>query len=56
MNGSTLLAHDLARGVRPIAGVDEVGSPAAPGRSLQRALFDLQRLAGNVPAAPVTTN
>jgi hypothetical protein len=37
MNGSTLLAHDLARGVRPIARVDEVGSPAALGGSLPRA-------------------
>ena len=46
MNDSALLAHDRARGVRLIAGVDEVGRACLAGPIMAAGvLFDLERLA-----------
>lgn len=46
MSSSTLLDHDLARGVRLIAGVDEVGRACLAGPIMAAGvLFDLERLA-----------
>jgi ribonuclease HII len=47
MSGSILLAHDLARGVRLIAGVDEVGAGGCWAGPIMATgvLFDLERLA-----------
>jgi ribonuclease HII len=45
VNHSALLAHDLARGVRLIAGVDEVGCACLAGPIVAAGvLFDLERL------------
>ena len=45
MSDSDLLAHDRARGVRLIAGVDEVGRACLAGPIMAAAvLFDLERL------------
>jgi ribonuclease HII len=45
MSDSALLAHDLARGVRLIAGVDEVGRACLAGPIVAAGvLFDLERL------------
>lgn len=47
MSDSALLAHDLARGVRLLAGADEVGRASLAGPIIAAAvLFDLERLAG----------
>jgi ribonuclease HII len=46
MSESPLLAHDLARGVRLLAGVDEVGRACIAGPIMAAGvLFDLERLA-----------
>jgi ribonuclease HII len=46
MSDSPLLAHDLARGVRLLAGVDEVGRACIAGPIMAAGvLFDLERLA-----------
>jgi ribonuclease HII len=46
VSDSALLAHDLARGVRLIAGVDEVGRACLAGPIMAAGvLFDLERLA-----------
>jgi ribonuclease HII len=47
MSGSALVAHDLARGVRLVAGVDEVGAGGCLAGPIMAAgvLFDLERLA-----------
>jgi ribonuclease HII len=46
MSDSALLAHDRARGVRLIAGVDEVGRACLAGPIMAAGvLFDLERLA-----------
>jgi ribonuclease HII len=46
VSGSALLAHDRARGVRLIAGVDEVGRACLAGPIVAAGvLFDLERLA-----------
>jgi ribonuclease HII len=48
VNDSALLAHDLARGVRLIAGVDEVGRASLAGPIVAAGvLFDLKRLASD---------
>ena len=49
MSGSALLAHDRARGVRLIAGVDEVGRACLAGPIVAAGvLFDVERLASGV--------
>src|SRR3954468_17967653 len=54
MSSSALLAHDRARGVRLIAGVDEVGRACLAGPIMAAGvLFDLERLASGAGASLV---